>query len=68
MRTAAGWEPPCTSLPPRTTGMPWVYPRFASVEGDEIPALALQPMVEWDPAEGSWASQASRWTRCRRRS
>lgn len=33
---------------------PWVYPRFASVPADVAPALALQPMGDWDPAEEYW--------------
>lgn len=33
---------------------PWVYPRFASVTRDVAPALALQPMGDWDPAEEYW--------------
>ena len=33
---------------------PWVYPRFASVTVDDGPALALQPMGDWDPTQEYW--------------
>jgi hypothetical protein len=35
----------------------WVYPRFARVDIDAGPPLALVPMGDWDPAEEYWGEE-----------
>ncbi|MGQ0826008.1 MAG: hypothetical protein ACT4OX_13440 [Actinomycetota bacterium] len=42
------------ALDPPASADPWVYPRFASIEYDIKPPLALNRMGEWDPDEEYW--------------